>query len=233
LRPDDVDILYHRGQAHMLVSKQSYEHMYQVDPNSWRIHQVLAQSLVEQDRLDEAAKECQQAIDLKPGEPGLHEELADIYWKQNQLSKAENEFQAELKTDPESVSSMYKLAVVSIERSEPQTAANLLHQVIQRSPHDSDAHYQLGRAESQLEKPDLAIEDFSAAIADSSRHPDSEAVRQSYYQLAQLYRRQQKPDQSRAALDSFMRLKQQADARQAEKLQDKLKRSSRQEEAAP
>jgi hypothetical protein len=41
-----------------------------------------------------------------------------------------------------------------------------------------------------------------------------------------LYRREQKPEQSRAALDSFMRLKQQADARQAQKLQDKLKRSS-------
>ncbi len=123
LSPNDVDILYHRGRAHMLVSKESYERMYKVDPNSWRIHQVLAQSFVEADRLDEAVNECKQAIQMKEGEPGLHEELADIYLKQNQLSQAETEFQNELKVDPESVTAMYKLAVVSLERSKPEVAA--------------------------------------------------------------------------------------------------------------
>jgi len=62
-------------------------------------------------------------------------------------------------------------------------------------------------------------------VADAGRS-DSETVRQSYYQLAQLYRRAQRPEDSRAALDSFMRLKQQADAAQAQKLEDKLKRAS-------
>jgi hypothetical protein len=50
-------------------------------------------------------------------------------------------------------------------------------------------------------------------------------VRQSYYQLAQLYRREQKPEESKAALDSFLRLKRQEDASQAQRLQDKLNRS--------
>jgi hypothetical protein len=59
-----------------------------------------------------------------------------------------------------------------------------------------------------------------------SNNADTETLRQSYYQLAQLYRRQQKPQESRAALDSFMRLKQQADAQQAQNLQEKLRRSA-------
>ena len=58
------------------------------------------------------------------------------------------------------------------------------------------------------------LQNFSAAVKNSNDQ-DSETVRQSYYQLAQLYRREQKPEESRAALDSFMKLKQQADARQA------------------
>ena len=232
LSPDDVDILYHRGRAHMLVSKESYERMYKVDPNSWRIHQVLAQSFVEADRLDEAVNECRQAIQLKEGEPGLHEELADIYLKQNQLSQAEAEFQNELKVDPESVTAMYKLAVVSLERSKPEVAAALLGEVLRRSPDSSDAHYQLGRAEAQLGNVDLAIASFTAAVRKSGTG-DTETLRQSYYQLAQLYRRQQKTDESQAALDSFMRLKQQADAQQERKLQDKLKRSAQMQEATP
>jgi tetratricopeptide (TPR) repeat protein len=225
LNPSDVDILYHRGRAHMLVSKASYEEMYKADPNSWRVHQALAQSFVEADRLEDAAHECQNALNMRPTEPGLHEELADIYWSQNQLEKAEAAFQEELKVDPESISSMYKLAVVSLERSKPEVTVSLLSQVLRQSPHYRDAHYQKGRAEAQLGQVNEAIGDFKAEVAIGDR-ADAESLRQSYYQLAQLYRRAQQPEESKAALEAFLRLKQKEDASQAQKLQDKVSRSA-------
>lgn len=232
LKPHDVDILYHRGRAHMLVSKASYEEMYKTDPNSWRVHQVLSQSYADADRVDDAIAECQLAVNARPNEPGLHEELGDLYWRQNQLAKAETEFQSELKADSESTESLYKLAVVSLERSKTDVAAELLAQVLKRTPHSADAEYQLGRAQAQLGNVDAAITSFNAAVADSGKS-DTETLRQSYYQLAQLYRRQQKPEESRAALDSFMRLKQQADAQQSQNLQDKLRRSAQLQQSAP
>lgn len=225
LTPSDVDILYHRGRAHMLLSKESYEQMYQADPNSWRVHQALAQSFVEADRLEDAAHECENAMKLRPLEPGLHEELADIYWKQNHLDQAEAAFHDELKIDPESTSSMYKLAIVSLERSKPDVTVQLLTQVLRQSPNYRDAHYQKGRAEAQLSLVSDAIADFKAEIAMGDR-ADAESLRQSYYQLAQLYRRAQQPEESKAALDAFLRLKQKEDAAQAQKLQDKLSRTS-------
>jgi tetratricopeptide (TPR) repeat protein len=233
LSPDDVDILYHRGRAHILVSKKSYERMYKADPNSSRVHQVLAQSFVEQDRLEEAAHECQEALKLKSDEPGLHEELGDIYLKQNHLAEAESEFQNELKIDPQSQTSMYKLAVVSLERSKPEVASSLLQDLLRRDPHSADAHYQLGRAQSQLGNTDEAVNQFALAVKEATQFgsTDSDTLRQSYYQLAQLYRRQQKPEESKAALENFMRLKQQADAQQAQRLQDKLKRSAQMQDA--
>jgi tetratricopeptide (TPR) repeat protein len=225
LNPGDVDILYHRGRAHMLVSKDSYEEMYKADPNSWRVHQALAQSFVEADKLDDAVHECQNALNLRPQEPGLHEELADIYWNQNQLDKAEAAFQEELKVDPESISSMYKLAVVSLERSKPEETLSLLSQVLQRSPGYRDAHYQRGRAEAQLGQVSEAISDFKAEVSIGDRG-DAESLRQSYYQLAQLYRRAQQPEESKAALEAFLRLKEKEDAAQQQKLQDKVSRSA-------
>jgi tetratricopeptide (TPR) repeat protein len=232
LKPHDVDILYHRGRAHMLVSKASYEEMYKTDPNSWRVHQVLSQSYADADRVDDAIAECQLAVNARPNEPGLHEELGDLYWRQNQLPKAETEFQSELKADPESTESLYKLAVISLERSKTDVAAELLVQVLQRTPHSADAEYQLGRAQAQMGNVDAAVTSFNAAVADSGKS-DTETLRQSYYQLAQLYRRQQKPEESRAALDSFMRLKQQADTQQSQNLQDKLRRSAQLQQGAP
>lgn len=225
LDSNDVDILYHRGRAHMLVSKSSYEQMYKVAPGSWRVHEVLSQSYAQADRFEDAIKESELAIQMKPDEPGLHEDLADIYWRQNQLEKAEAEFQQELRNDPESISAMYKLGVISIERSKADVATKLLTEVLRRSPVYPDARYQLGRAQAQLGNVQDAIQSFSAVVAQPAL-VDIETVRQSYYQLAQLYRREQKPNESRAALDSFLKLKQQADAEQAQRLQDKMKRSN-------
>ncbi|MGI9071689.1 MAG: tetratricopeptide repeat protein [Bryobacteraceae bacterium] len=225
LKPDNVDILYHLGKAYMQMSKETYEHMYQTDPKSWRVHQVLSQSFEQADRLEDAAKECQRAIDLKPHEPGLHQQLGDIHWKQNQLEKAETEFQNELKLNPENFTTMYKLATVSIERSKPEVAVELLSKVLKEHPESRDAHYQLGRAQAQLGNNQAAIRDF-AAVVNGTGEADPDTVRQSYYQLSQLYRRVRRPDESRVALNSFLRLKQEADAQQDQKLQDKLKRST-------
>jgi tetratricopeptide (TPR) repeat protein len=205
--------------------------MYKLAPDSWRVHQVLSQSFAEADRLDDAIVEAQLAIKMKPNESGLHQALGDLYWRQNQLAKAEEEFQNELKIDPDSTQSMYKLGVVSIERSKADVAANLLAQVLKRTPHSADAEYQLGRANAQMGNVAEAVNNFKAAVTDSGTS-DSETLRQSYYQLAQLYRREQQPEQSRQALAEFMRLKQQADAQQAEHLQDKLRRSAQLQETA-
>lgn len=225
LKANDVDILYHLGQAYMQLSKETYERMYHADPQSLRVHQVLAESFQEADRLDDAVKECQEAIKLKPTEPLLHQQLGDIYWKQNNLEKAEAEFQNELTIDPQNYTAMYKLAAVSVERSKPAAAVPLLTEVLRKHPESREAHYQLGRAEAQLGQSEAAIRDFSA-VTNGGGPVDPEILRQSYYQLAQLYRRGQRLEEARVALTAFARLKQQEDAAQEQKLEDKLKRST-------
>jgi tetratricopeptide (TPR) repeat protein len=216
----------------MLVSMKNYEDMFETAPDSWRVHQVLAQSYVEAGRLDEAALECKKAIEAKPQEPGLHEALADVYLKKNDLAEAETEYQNELKISPRSLATMYGLALVSVERSKPEIAVELLQQILQREPDSANAHYQLGRAEAQRGKSEEAIRNFSAVVK-QPESADSEVVRQSYFQLAQLYRRARQPEESRAALDSFLKLKEQSDARGQQKLRDKLKRAPEGQEKTP
>lgn len=224
LKPQDVDILYHLGRAYMELSKDTYERLYQTDPKSWRVHQVLAQSFEEADRLDDAAKECLDAIRLRPTEPGLHLMLGQIYAKQSNLEKAGAEFQSELKIDPDNFTAMYKLAAVSTDLSKPEIAAELLKRILEVHPDSRQARYQLGRAEAQMGQAEAAIRDFSAVVKGKGS-VDAETLRQSYYQLAQLYRRAQRLEESRVALNEFTRLKQQSDVEQEQKLENKLKRS--------
>ena len=64
LDPTNVDILYDRGRAHLLISKDSYDKMFKADPNSWRVRQVLAQADAESDRHTDAIAEYEAAIKL-------------------------------------------------------------------------------------------------------------------------------------------------------------------------
>jgi len=79
IAPDNIDILYHRGRAHLIVSNSSYRKMFEVDPHSWRVRQIMAQANAEADRHVDAVTEYQAAIKLAPTQPGLHEELGSEY----------------------------------------------------------------------------------------------------------------------------------------------------------
>src|SRR5256884_4039437 len=118
LAPDNVDILYHRGRAHLLVSKNSYEKMFHVDPHSWRVHQVLAQADAEADRHEDAIAEYHAAIQIAPKQPGLHEELGTEYIKAGKPELADAEFQQELEIDPNNVLTRYKLGTLETERGQ-------------------------------------------------------------------------------------------------------------------
>src|SRR6267154_455404 len=116
LVPDSVDILYHRGQAHLLVSKNSYLKMFKVDPKSWRVHQVIAQASAEADHYADAVAEYLAAIKLAPTQPGLHEELGSEYSSLGKVQEAEDAFLRELEIDPNSVFARYKLGVLNVEK---------------------------------------------------------------------------------------------------------------------
>ena len=111
-------------------------------------------------------------------------------------------------------------------------AAELLAQVLKRTPHSADAEYQLGRAQAQMGNVDAAVTNFQAAVTDSgkSRHRDFAPV---LLPAGTTLSAPAKAGKIRAALDSFMRLKQQADAQQSQNLQDKLRRSAQLQQAAP
>jgi len=224
LDPKNVDILYHQGRAHMLMSREIYERMYRADPNSWRVHEVLAEAYNQSDRWPDAVKEFEEALRLKPNEPGLHQQLGEIYWKQNRLDMAETEFGNELKIDPFNVAAVYKLGVVSLERSKPEAAAKLLKDVLSAYPNSIEAHYQLGRALAQMGDDAGAVTQFSAVVSQPKR-ADADVLKQSYYQLAHGYRKMHKMDEARAAMDSFQRLQKESEARQQQTMDAKLKRA--------
>jgi tetratricopeptide (TPR) repeat protein len=218
LNPGDQDILYHRGRAHLLVSKDSYAEMFKVDPHSWRVHRVLAQANAEADRHVEAIAEYEAAIKLAPTQPGLHEELGSEYRNANKIPEAEAAFQRELEIDPRNVLARYKLGAIAVEQGNGAKGKELIEEAQREKPGLVHMDYNLGRAEMLLGNDAAAADHFERTVKTDTT---AEVVEQAWYQLGTIYRRQRRMDEARNAMATFQKLKDQ----EAEKSQERMKRS--------
>jgi len=220
LAPDNVDILYQRGRAHLLVSKDSYSRMFKADPNSWHVHQVLAQADAEADRDEDAIAEYQAAIKLAPNQPGLHEELGVEYQKTGKFEAAEAELRRELELDPNNVPARYKLGTLQIEQGNGVEGKDAVEAALKQNPQLKNASYYLGRAEMQMGNDAGAAEDFKRSVAADS---DADIVQQSWYQLGIVYRRMHRIAEAQQALATFQKMKDEETERQRQSLEKKKK----------
>jgi tetratricopeptide (TPR) repeat protein len=204
LKPGDQDILYHRGRAHLLVSKDSYAEMFKVDPHSWLVHRVLAQANAEAERHVDAIAEYEEAIKLAPTQPGLHEELGSEYRNANKIPEAKRAFQRELEIDPNNVLARYKLGAIAVEEGDGATGKQLMEAAQREKPGLVHMDYNLGRAEMLLGNDDVAAKHFEVTVKTDTT---PEVVEQAWYQLGTIYRREHRMDEARSAMATFEKMK--------------------------
>jgi len=216
--PDDIDILYHRGRAHLLVSKRSYGRMFRVDPHSWRVHQIIAQANAEAERHMDAIAEYQAAIKLAPTQPGLHEELGSEYRNLGKTQEAEDAYLRELEIDANNVLARYKLGVVTVEKGDGAKGKELIEAAMRARPGLLHSDYNLGRAEMLLGNDAAAAQRLERAT--SAPGSDPELIQQAWYQLGIVYRHLHRTEDAQKAMATFQKLKDE----EAENSQKALKR---------
>jgi tetratricopeptide (TPR) repeat protein len=204
LKPDDQDILYHRGRAHLLVSKNSYAQMFKVDSKSWLVHRVLAQANAEAERHVDAIAEYEAAIKLAPTQPGLHEELGTEYRSVNKIAEAEAAFQRELEIDPHNVLATYKLGAIEVEKGDGAKGKELIEAAQREKPGLVHLDYNLGRAEMLLNNEAAAASHFERAVKTDT---DPEVIEQAWFQLGTAYRRLHRMDEARNAMATYQQLR--------------------------
>jgi tetratricopeptide (TPR) repeat protein len=232
LDPTNLDILYHRGRAHLLISKESYSTMFKLSPDASRVHEVLGQADAEAYRADNAIAEFQLAIRAAPREPGLSEELGDVYWTAGKLQEADDAYAQEIKNDPNNAIALYKLGSLRVTRDDAAGGVPLLEKALALDPAIRDAHYYLGKGYAALGKVDLAIEHFRLAT-NSERTEELRIM--AWYRLATLYRTLHRTQEASEALAEFRKLKAARDQRQENKFQEQGRRRDQlpQQEAIP
>jgi len=216
LKPDDQDILYHRGRAHLLVSKNSYAEMFKVNSQSWLVHRVLAQADAEAERHTDAIAEFLAAIKFAPTQPGLHEELGSEYRAVNRIAEAEAAFQDELKIDPHNVLARYKLGAIEVEKGDGAKGKELIEAAQSEKSNLVHVDYNLGRAEMLLGNYAAAAGHFEQAVKTDK---DPEIIEQAWYQLGTTYRHLRRMDEAQSAMSTYQQLKDETTKKSREALQ--------------
>ena len=224
LDPSDVDILYHRGRAYLLMANASYDAMFKQDHDSVRVHQVLGEAYAQGYRNQDAIGEFELAIRMAPRQPGLHEELGDENWVAGHLDRAAQAYREELHVDPNAATAMYKLGSLLVQQDQgAQEGIELLRVALRLDPSLTDAHYYLGVGLMVTSKDEDAIGEFQAAIV---ADPKGDRAMTSYYKLSQVYRKLHKADEAQAALENFQRMRAEGKQRQDSKAAQLVRKRS-------
>ncbi|MFZ0663005.1 MAG: tetratricopeptide repeat protein [Acidobacteriaceae bacterium] len=218
LSPNDENVLDYRVQAHLAVAKQSYGRIYQLDPASWRLHQL--NGVIDSQARDHqhAIDEYQRAIKLAPRQATLYEALGWEYRALNQDDLAVKAFTEQLKLSPGNPVAMYNLASSEVESGHAQEAQPLLERVVKIYNTPSQADYYLGRVLAAQGKYNEAAKEFRRAT-----QLTGEIQMRSWYELSHIYRRLGQTANAHDAVVKYEALKEESNQASARNVQDFLK----------
>lgn len=183
LNPKDHDGLYQLEEVYLQLWRATYERLVAANPESLRIHQVLAEGYVQSNRLEDAKREYAVVLKANPTLTGVHEALGDIARQQQQLAAATKEYRSELQLDPNSARVWYKLADVLVDSSDYSEASKAARSAVALQADFAPGYYVLGRLARQENHAADALANFQKALKLGLK---GELEESSHYQLYRL-----------------------------------------------
>lgn len=213
--PADGYALFRLAQCHEKLSVEAFGQIPKIDASSYRNHQLLAESCLERSDWGAAVTEFQNALAVKTDDSELYFGLGRAYLKAGKIAEAAEQFQMALKLDPFDPSVTYSVGLCYYLSREPEKALIFLKKAVGQDPGLLTAREQLGRVLVMQGQHAEAIPELEAALSvdnDGSVH----------YLLYVCYRKFQKTDKAKAALEASERIR----ARNRELVESKVGESS-------
>ncbi len=199
------DVLYAAYRTYSGLAAKALSSLAQVAPQSPQMHQILAQSLANQDSFPKAIEEYRRAIQLDPKIPGLHYELGEMILASSNTEsargEAEQEFHEELALNPANASSEFMLGEIEWQRSKADAALKHDLRALELRENYVDAQIAAGKALTALHRAQEALVYLQAAAA---LDPQSESA---HYRLARAYQKLGRTDESEKETAIFKQLR--------------------------
>jgi Tfp pilus assembly protein PilF len=175
-----AEVAYWLARCYEKLATAAYLRLYQADPDSYRIHQLMGDLEAAKGDDAKAIEEYRAAVALKPSAPNLHYGLGHLLWKDLKVPEARIELEAELAMNPHHAGALNDLGNTYLFEHQPDKALPYLVKALEANPGNVDIHRDLGTAYSGLGDFHKAEEHFKIAVANDH----DGAV---HYKLARVY----------------------------------------------
>jgi tetratricopeptide (TPR) repeat protein len=175
-----AEAAYWRARCYEKLATAAYLRLYQADPESYRVHQLMGDLEAAKGDDAKAIEEYRAAIAGKPSAPNLHYSLGHLLWKDLKVPEARLELEAELAMNPRHAGALNDLGNTYLFEHRPNLGLPYLVRALEANPGNVDIHRDLGTAYSELGDFHKAEEHFRIAVANDH----DGAV---HYKLARVY----------------------------------------------
>jgi tetratricopeptide (TPR) repeat protein len=115
-------------------SRESFEHLFQIAPNSWQADLFLGDVDRQHGNLDSALTHYKNAADKQPGNPGPLLGLGTTYWEMGDYERASSYLHKTLALNPKAMQAVFELANIAVRRHSDTQAVPLLQQYLAAQP---------------------------------------------------------------------------------------------------
>ena len=178
----NAEASYWLERTYQALGAETYAQLQESFPNSWRTRQLRAEGYALRGNPDDAIKEFQAALELRPTEPELHDALGEVYLDQHNYDASRSELEKALVLDDSRVHTLYLLGRGYVEQKDNEKAVPILERAVQLQPDLAEANNLLGTAYLRLGRTADAVPRLEKAT--SSDHYGNV-----HYQLYMAYRK--------------------------------------------
>jgi len=185
--PDDPEVLYLSSHLYSALANSATERLLESAPASYQAHQMSAEVLTIQGKLDDAAEEYHKVLALNPRLAGIHYELGRLLLagtpSPENLAQARSEFEEELKIDPRNAAAESQIGDLAWQARQWNEAISHFQRAVQLEPDDTEALLGWGKSLVSAGRPQDAVAPLEKAVQLQPGDPSA------HYQLSFAYRR--------------------------------------------
>ncbi len=163
-KPNDAKTRHLLARTDEHLSLAVLSRMFQLDPNSYRVHQLLGRLYEYRWQSEKAIAEYETALRLHSTVSGVHLAIGEVLWKEEKLEPAIAEFKAEIKLNPYDARPYAEIGTILATRHESEQAIPYLTRAIQLQPDMLLVHRYLGLAYLQQKNYARAEEELKQAL---------------------------------------------------------------------
>jgi tetratricopeptide (TPR) repeat protein len=193
LQPSDGWAMYWLVQSYDALAYQAFLKVSKLEPDSARVHQMLAKYYADRHETSRAVAEYEAALKLSPDLPDLQLGLGSAYWEAGDWDRAEQPLRKAIELSPGSLAASYELGDLYVQKRQWELAIPYLRPAVADEALNYKTRLDLSKAEAALGHTQQAVECL-LPVADQDQ--DGEL----HYRLATLYRKLGDSERAEAAL---------------------------------